>query len=206
MDLLRLASDGSRAEKAKEKAATIQALKPAVPREQAVELFRGCGIRSLLRRRLGAGRLHSLADAYVPFSVYRVEIVNGTKRETHCFALDAVKGTLDPYAFPRVPEPREMVPIETRNRALPVLDPFWARELLTEKVRRMLFQRGFFRIWNLTIRAEPISLDLHIPYWIGFYDAGGSVRLRVLDAVRGTFEGGKAQAFFHDWLSGEEGP
>jgi hypothetical protein len=41
MDLLRLASDGSRAEKAKEKAATIQALKPAVGREQAVELFRG---------------------------------------------------------------------------------------------------------------------------------------------------------------------
>ena len=48
MDLLRLASDGSRAEKAKEKAATIQALKPAVRREEAVELFRGCGIRSLL--------------------------------------------------------------------------------------------------------------------------------------------------------------
>ena len=205
MDLLRLASDGSRAEKAKEKAATIHALKPAVGREEAVELFRGCGIRSLLRR-LGAGRLHSLADAYVPFSVYRVEIVNGLMRETHCFALDAVKGILDPYAFPRVPEPQEMVPVETRNRALPVLDPFWARELLTEKVRRMLFQRGFFRIRNLTIRAELISSDLHIPYWIGFYDAGGSVRLRVLDAVRGCFEGGKAQAFFHDWLIGEEGP
>jgi hypothetical protein len=205
MDLLRLASDGSRAEKAEKEPATIQALKPAVRREEAVELFRGCGIRGLLRR-LGAGRLHSLADAYVPFSVYRVEVVNGAKRETHCFALDAVKGTLDPYAFPRVPEPWEMVPVETRNRALPVLDPFWVRELLTEKVRRMLFQRGFFRIRNLIIRAEPISLDLHIPYWIGFYDAGGSVRLRVLDAVRGTFEGGKAQAFFHDWLSGEEEP
>lgn len=202
MDLLRLASDESRAEKAKEKAATIQALKPAVRREDAVELFRGCGIQSCLRR-LGAGRLHSLADAYVPFSVYRVEIVNGAKRETHCFALDAVKGTLDPYAFPRVPEPQEMVPVETRNRALPVLDPFRARELLTEKVRRMLFQRGFFRIRDLSIRAQPISLDLHIPYWIGFYDAGGSVHLRVLDAVRGTFEGGKAQAFFHDWLTGE---
>ena len=203
MDLLRLASDGSRVEKAKEKAATIQALKPAVGREEAVELFRGCGIRRLLLR-LGAGRLHSLADAYVPFSVYRVEIVNGAKRETHCFALDAVKGTLDPYAFPRVPEPQEMMPVETRNRALPVLEPFWARELLTEKVRRMLFQRGLFRIRDLIIRAESISLDLHIPYWIGFYDAGGSVRLHVLDAVRGTFEGGKAQAFFHDWLTGEE--
>ncbi len=200
MDLLRLASDGSRAEQAK--AAAIQALKPAVRLEQAVELFRGCGIQSRLRR-LWTGRLHSLAEAYVPFSVYRVEIVDGLMRETHCFALDAVTGTLDPYAFPRVPEPQEMVPVETRNRAEPVLDPFRACELLTEKVRRMLFQRGFFRIRNLTIRAEPISLDLHIPYWIGFYDAGGSVRLRVLDAVRGTFEGGKAQAFFHDWLTGE---
>jgi hypothetical protein len=110
------------------------------------------------------------------------------------------------HAFPRVPEPREMVSVETWNRAEPLLDPFWARELLTEKIRRMLFQRGFFRIRDLSIRAEPIFLDLHIPYWIGFYDAGGRVRLRVLDAVRGTFEGGKAQAFFHDWLSGEEAP
>jgi hypothetical protein len=59
-----------------------------------------------LLRRLGAERLHSLADAYVPFLVYRVEIVNRAKRETHCLALDAVKGTLDPYAFPRVPSPR----------------------------------------------------------------------------------------------------
>ena len=141
-----------------------------------------------------------------PFQSTAWRLSTAAKRETHCFALDAVKGTLDPYAFPRVPEPQEMVPVETRNRALPLLDPFWARELLTEKVRRMLFQRGFFRLRDLSIRAEPISLDLHIPYWIGFYDAGGSVRLRVLDAVRGTFEGGKAQAFFHDWLSGEEGP
>jgi hypothetical protein len=70
----------------------------------------------------------------------------------------------------------------------------------------MLFQHGFFRIRDLSIRADPISFDLHIPYWIGFYDAGGSVRLRVLDAARGTFEGGKAQAFFHDWLTGEEAP
>jgi hypothetical protein len=68
----------------------------------------------------------------------------------------------------------------------------------------MLFQRGFFRIRDLSSRAEPVSLDLYISYWIGFYDAGGSVRLRVLDAVRGTFEGGKAQAFFPRLLTGEE--
>ncbi|MGH2521719.1 MAG: hypothetical protein ACRDH2_04360 [Anaerolineales bacterium] len=78
--------------------------------------------------------------------------------------------------------------------------------LLPHGLIGVMIQRGSFRIRDLSIRAEPISFDLHIPYWIGFYDVGGRVRLRVLDAVRGDLRGRKAQGFFHDWLSGEEGP
>ncbi|MBA2594469.1 MAG: hypothetical protein H0U97_20380 [Gammaproteobacteria bacterium] len=84
--------------------------------------------------------------------------------------------------------------------------PMLIINLLPHGLIGVMIQRGFFRIRDLSIRAEPISFDLQIPYGVGFYDAGGSVRLRVLDAVRGTFEGGKAQAFFHDWLNGEEVP
>src|SRR3989442_1026677 len=84
----------------------------------------------------------------------------------------------------------------------PLLPEAQAQELLAEKLRRMIFQKGFFRIRDLRIRAEPVPLDLHVPYWIGFYDAGKSVRLRVLDAVRRRFEGAKARAFFETWLAG----
>src|SRR5207253_6068746 len=69
----------------------------------------------------------------------------------------------------------------------------WPRDWSSDvcSFRSMIFQKGFFRIRDLRICAEPVPLDLHVPYWIGFYDAGKSVRLRVLDAVRRRFEGAK---------------
>jgi hypothetical protein len=68
-------------------------------------------------------------------------------------------------------------------------------------VRRIVYQTGFFRVRGLRIRATRLALDLHVPYWLGFYERGGALRLRVLDAVRCRFEGGKARALFEGWLA-----
>jgi hypothetical protein len=48
---------------------------------------------------------------------------------------------------------------------------------------------------------ERVPLDLHVPYWIGLYGTTAVRRLRVLDAVRRRFEGGKARALFEAWLT-----
>ncbi len=178
----------------------IHTLKPNVSQAEAIEALRPRGIAGLLGR-LRMGLLSSVADVYVPFRLYEIDISNGGERQTRWLALDAVSGTLDPYEFERIPSSSKLIPVKTRNRLEPALEERGARELLADKLRRLVFQTGFFRIRDLQMRLEPVALDLHVPYWIGFYSAGKSVRLRVLDAVRGRFEGGKARAFFEAWLA-----
>jgi len=180
----------------------IESLKPNVTRAQAIDLFRR-GMPGLLRR-IAWGSLRSVAEAYVPFRIYRVEVSNGRGRQRSWFGLDAVSGTLDLYRFERAPTAAELMQVETRNRPDPTLEDVRAVRLLEDKLRRLVFQTGFFRVRHLRFGVERSPLDLHVPYWIGFYDAGETVRLHVLDAVRRRFEGGKVRALFEGWLASEE--
>ena len=82
---------------------SFRSLKPNVTRNEAVETFRGRGPGAFLRR-LRNGALRCVADVYVPFRLYRVEIANGAAAQRHWFALDAVNGMLDLYEFARVPD------------------------------------------------------------------------------------------------------
>lgn len=152
-------------------------------------------------RWLGGGALRSVADAYVPFHLYEVEVTSSTRPYVSWLAVDAVSGTLDPYAFDAPPGVDELAVVETRNRPEPALAEIESAARLEEKLRRIVYQTGFFRVRRLSFRAKRLPLDLHVPYWLGFYERGGAVRLRVLDAVRCRFEGEKARALFEDWLS-----
>jgi hypothetical protein len=177
----------------------IHSLRPNVTQAEAIEKFRR-GAGGLLHR-LGTGGLRSVADVYVPFQVYEVEIVDGPRRKRSWFALDAVNGSLDLYHFEQLPAGGDLVSVETRNRPPVALGEDRALALLEDKLRRHVFQAGFFRVRDLRLRTARVPLDLHVPYWIGFYAAGSGVRLRVLDAVRSRFEGAKARALFEAWLA-----
>jgi len=177
----------------------IHSLRPNVTREEAIEKFRG-GVAGLLHR-LGAGALRSVAEVYLPFQLYEVEIVNGPRRERSWLALDAVNGSLDLYRFERPPVGADLVAVETRNRPPAALGEDRASALREHKLRRQVFQAGFFRVRGLRFQAERIPLDLHVPYWIGFYAAGSGIRLRVLDAVRRRFEGAKVRTLVEAWLA-----
>lgn len=180
--------------------AAVRSLKPNVSREEAIARFSPRGLAGTLRN-LRQGPLRSVADVYVPFRLYQVEIANRSARQTSWFALDAVNGLLDLYQFEHLPEEAELVQVETRNRPAPRLDDAEAERLLGDKLRRIIFQMGFFRIRNLSFRPQLVPLDLHVPYWVGCYGARETVRLRVMDAVRRRIEGAKARAFFHSWLA-----
>ncbi|MBI1750345.1 MAG: hypothetical protein HY234_00560 [Acidobacteria bacterium] len=180
--------------------ATISTLRPNVTRAEALEEFHR-GLSGFLRRARW-GVLRSIAEAYVPFRLYRVEIVSGAVPQVSWFALDAVSGSLDLYQFDHRPEETELVRVETRNRPSSTLDDALAVRLLEDKIQRLIFQTGFFRVRHLQIRAELIPLDLHVPYWIGFYGRDETPRLHVMDAVRRRCEGAKARAFFERWLAG----
>jgi hypothetical protein len=178
----------------------IRSLKPHVGQEEALRTFSSRGL-SAMYWRMRSGPLQRIADAYVPFWIYKVRYEMRRTAATRLFALDAVRGSLDLFEFPHVPENNQLIVIETRNQLLPRLEEKTAGELLREKVLRVLFQQGFFKLRALKVEMERVPIELHMPYWLGFYGGSGMVRCRVLDAVRRRIEGAKASAFFEHWLA-----
>ena len=82
------------------------------------------------------------------------------------------------------------------------LDEPLALQLLENKVRRAIFQTGFFGVRDLQIRSRSANFEFHVPYWLGFFGNGPRATLQAMDAVRRRFEGAKARAVFSDWLMG----
>jgi hypothetical protein len=180
--------------------ATIRSLKPNVSRDEAIGTFSSRGFANSFWQ-MRNGPLQRIADAYVPCWIYGVRYELGSTMQTRFFALDAVDGSLDLFEFPRLPGPQEFLSVETRNFLRPSLAEARAEELLREKILRVIFQQGFFKLseQGLAVVCEP--LELHLPYWLGLYGARGVVRCRVMDSVRRRVEGAKASAFFEQWLA-----
>ncbi len=177
----------------------IQILRPNVTREQAVRQFSG-GVTGSLRD-LRSGPLRAVADFYIPFRIFAVEILNAAKKDRRILGLDAVTGSLDPYYFDHSPGGAEVQEVETRNCLGIALDHAHAEKLVVTKVQRVLFTRGFFRIRNLTISVDPASREIYIPYWAGFRGHGSSASVAVIDAVRRQPEGARVRRMLEDWLT-----
>lgn len=178
-------------------ASSMRALKPNVSQEEAVRAFSGAGF-SALYWRMRSGPLRRIADAYVPYFLYRVKYAGAPAR---LFAIDAVDGSLDLFEFPRIPDERESLALDGRNRLQALLTEERAAELLRDKVLRVIFQQGFFKLRDARLEITPVRGELHLPYWLGFHGRDGAVRCRVMDAVRRRMEGAKARAFFEHWLA-----
>jgi len=178
----------------------IRTLKPNVTEKEAVRTFSSPGISGFFWR-MRSGPLQKIAAAYVPFRLYRVRYELGRNRYTRLFALDAVDGSLDLFEFPRVPGDSELLSLDSRNRLTPALSEDRAVELLREKVLRIVFQQGFFKLREVRLDITREACEIYLPYWLGFYGGGETARCRVMDAVRRRIEGGKASAFFEQWLA-----
>jgi hypothetical protein len=176
----------------------IQTLKLNVTQQEALRTF-SAGL-STLYWRMRSGPLRRIADVYVPYWLYRVQYNLGRAAHATLFAIDAVNGSLDLFTFPRIPDAKDLVSIQTRNRVAPSLQQPAAEAVLRQKVLRVIFQQGFFKVRDLKLEIAPEPLELHMPYWLGFY---GHVvlRCRVLNAVRRRMEGAKASALFESWLA-----
>ncbi len=175
---------------------TITILRPNVTREEASR-----ALRPGIARRLATGPLRSFADVYVPFRVNRVEITSGGITRTRFLAFDAAFGLLDPYEFESVPDTAQTTSVKSRNAAPTTVNEALAARLLADKVRRLIFLEGFFRLRNMAIRIEPLSAIVHVPYWIGFYGWGECASIQVIDAVRRTREGAKMRHALTRWLT-----
>jgi hypothetical protein len=177
----------------------IQTLKPNVTQREALRTFSGAGL-STLYWRMRSGPLRRIADVYVPYWLYRVQYNMARATHSTLFAIDAVNGSLDLFTFARIPGGADLVSIHTRNRVAPSLERPDAEALLRQKVLRVIFQQGFFKVRDLRLEIAPEPLELHVPYWLGFY-GHAAARCRVLNAVRRQMEGAKASALFESWLT-----
>ena len=101
--------------------ARIRSLRANVTREEAIAQFASPGFSTSLRN-TAYGPLRSVADFYIPFLLFRVEIQNRGQSETRIYGVDAINGSLDPYLFEDLPGPSDIVYFETRNCAKPLLD------------------------------------------------------------------------------------
>jgi hypothetical protein len=178
---------------------SIRSLKANVTREEAMEQF-SSGMFDFLRETT-FGPLRSVADFYIPFRLFQIEILNSGKRDHRIFGLDAVNGSLDLYHFEKLPGERELTYLETRNCSEPLLGEAEANRIVIGKVQRLLFSTGFFRVRNLQITADPVIGEIYVPYWVGFRGRGIRARLAVIDAVRRRPEGARVRQLLRTWLT-----
>jgi hypothetical protein len=177
----------------------IRSLKANVTREEAIRQFSPTGPIAAFRN-AAFGHLRAVAALYIPFRLFRVEIVNRGVPEERLVAIDAVSGMLDLYQFDHLPEAGETIMVETGNSPPADLQNNLATELVVAKLRRVLYSRGFFHMRDLRIAAVPLPAEIHIPYWLGFRGPDHHARLSVIDAVRRRFEGAKVRKLVEAWL------
>jgi hypothetical protein len=178
----------------------IRILKPNVTQEEATELFSPGGLSNALRN-FGFGPLRSVADFYIPFRIFQVEILNRGKTTSHIFGLDAVTGSLDLYTWDALPEENETSLLDTRNRLPVALSEEDAHRMVVDKVRRLIFMQGFFRVSNFRITAELVPGEIYVPYWAAFRGHGVRASVTVLDAVRRKMEGSRVREMLKNWLT-----
>ena len=143
------------------------------------------------------GSLRSVAELYIPFRLFRIEITNRGVAQAEFFGLESVRGSMDLFRFDELPD---TIVLETRNAVEPGIDEAEAAELVVSKVRRLLYSRGFFRMRNLRLDSTALPGDVYVPYWIGFRGRGRNANFSVLDAVRRRPEGGKVRQIVLNWL------
>ena len=177
----------------------IHSLRPNVTREEAVRQFSG-GLTGRLRV-LSSGPLRAVADFYIPFRIFELEISNRGTKECRILGVDAVTGSLDPYYFDNSPGADQTVEAQTRNHLEPALTAAQAERIAVTKVQRLLFTKGFFRLRSLNISVRSASSEIHVPYWAGFRGRGSSASLEVIDAVRRQPEGARVRRMLEDWLT-----
>jgi hypothetical protein len=177
----------------------VYSLRPSVTRDEAAVLLQGRGLSRIIQ--IARGPLRRIAPVYIPFRAYVVRIRNAGRDEAQAFAVDAVTGALDAYRLTELPDRDELLVVESRNCVAAALDAAATRQQAVDKVTRVLFQTGFFRLRGFTIAAEPAALsDIHVPYWVGFFGARERARLAVLDAVRRRPEGARVRRIVEEWI------
>jgi hypothetical protein len=172
------------------------ALRSRVDETAAVGFFRGKGPLGITGRLL-RGPLRKVAFLQVPYRIFTIERANGGGP---VLAFDLFTGTLDPYTLDADSDLEESAASD-RNH-LPIrLDAQQARDSAQQRYQRIRFQEGFFKNAGTSATLGDQSLDLYVPYWVGFFGDEKRLSVRVLNAVRRSEEGSRLRHAIASWLA-----
>jgi hypothetical protein len=142
------------------------------------------------------GKLRGVLDFHIPFMLFKVRGAEGRER---LLAIDAVTGRLDLYEFDSFPGEDTALSADSCRLVEARLDSRAAHEQLTERVMRLAFLKGFFRLGRFDHKAEFVE-KVYLPYWVGIYERHDEVHIEVIDALRGRLEGAKVRELITEWF------
>lgn len=179
--------------------ANIATLQPNVTRDEAIRAFSG-RVATPWRFVRAARPLRSLAELYVPFTLFQATIRHRNTIDVRLLAADRFSGGLDPFMFDVALDRSTLVTVASRNRLDCVLSVDEVKKSLATKLQRVMFQKGFFKVSGLEIEITPIIEEFYMPYWLGFFGSGTRASIKILDATRRVYEGNKFRAGVEEWL------
>jgi hypothetical protein len=172
----------------------ITSYTPKVSRERATAMFLG----SL--RELRYGRLRAVIDFHLPYYLFLVRMIDSRRSTDSLYGVDAITGRLDPYQFENPVTAENCREVETSYSLPPRIDPQEALHCLEERMMRMIFMRGSFKLRGWRVSGDLVE-SFYIPYWVGVYERRGRAHLEVIDALRGRFEGAKVREMVVSWFT-----
>lgn len=176
--------------------ASVCALATKLDESAALAALNGTGWLASLQ----GEKLSRVALVLVPFWTFEVTVEAVSFRDRYRVSFDAITGSLDPYRT-KLDEQLTLSVSTAPNCPPACLSEAAVHERAIEFARREVYLRGFGRIRDLKITAERLPVtDFHVPYWLGFYETGRDVVLKVVNAHSGKREGKKAVELFHQWL------
>jgi hypothetical protein len=172
----------------------VRSLRVQLSHTEAEHLLRPIGPARFLIR-----ALRSTALVRIPYRIFELHASHRCGAEQTLIGIDLVEGRLDPLAFTHPPADEDLD--DDLAGLLPVsLRPDAAEATAIDSLRRKIFRRGFFAVGQTRIEVHSFN-DIAVPYYVGLCSRGGSVHLRVVDALGGKTEGARMRSMLQLWLS-----
>jgi hypothetical protein len=137
----------------------------------------------------------------VPYRLFEVQVRNAGRVERRWLAVDAVSGSLDPYAFAEPPPGGELQRGDGALALPESEEPERLRDAVSDRVRRQVYAEGFFALRGLAIEVEDTGRVLYLPYWVGVHRKAGRGWIEVLGGLRRGRDGARLRDLIVPWVA-----
>lgn len=137
----------------------------------------------ILRTRV---RPTSVELLYIPHYLFSVSFAGGRSASDQ-LVVDAVIGQFAYFRGRRF----DPMPVHPSDQIAFKLDVQQAQERGIAAYKRALLQAGLKNGAGYEIQRVALQQEIYIPFWVGYFERKGKIRLAIIDAIRGELQGPK---------------